>query len=69
MATVRKTLCAALAAALLGTTAGCSMFHELQPHRLWRWNRYSPPTPGHAHFSLSDSVPLPGASRDDSAVE
>jgi hypothetical protein len=29
---------AVLAAAFAAGTSGCQMLHEMQPHRLWKWN-------------------------------
>ncbi|MBM82525.1 MAG: hypothetical protein CMJ78_18330 [Planctomycetaceae bacterium] len=41
---------------LITTTSGCFLFHELQPHRLWRWNRQPPPSIDR-NFSVSDPIP------------
>ncbi len=52
---------------LLFMMSGCSSItHELQPHRLWRWNYYEPPgrTDG-ALFSIDDPMthlPSPSSS-------
>lgn len=35
---------------------GCAMMHDLQPHRLWRWNRGPAPS-SDPYFSISDPVP------------
>ena len=42
---------------------GCqSLLHELQPHRLWRWNYHdSPGRADSAFYSLSDPLELPPA--------
>lgn len=42
----------------MSTLTGCqSLLHELQPHRLWRWNYQDAPgrTEG-AYFSISDPL-------------
>jgi len=36
---------AVLAAVLAAGTSGCQLMHELQPHRLWKWNHGSPGMP------------------------
>ena len=45
--------------ALMMTLSGCSsIMHELQPHRLWRWNYYEPPgRTDDALFSIDDPLP------------
>jgi hypothetical protein len=44
--------------AICGVVAisGCSWLHDLQPHRLWRLNRQSPPS-GNSWYSVSDPIP------------
>ena len=34
--------------------SGCALTHELQPHRLWRWNR-GPGASSDPFFSVSDA--------------
>ena len=48
----------ALPLALLITLSGCStIMHELQPHRLWRWNYHEPPgRTDDALFSIDDQL-------------
>ncbi len=46
---------------LLTCTTGCeALRHELQPHRMWRWNYHEPPgrTDG-VYFSIEDSLEQP----------
>lgn len=38
MLALRRILLAGICLILVGILAGCSLFHDLQPHRLWRWN-------------------------------
>lgn len=48
-------------------SSGCAMMHELQPHRLWRWNRNPAPS-SDPYFSVSDPIPqlgLPAESLDE----
>lgn len=47
-----------LSLALLMTLSGCSsIMHELQPHRLWRWNYHEPPgRTDDALFSIDDPL-------------
>ena len=49
-----------LLATFCGTSAGCSLFHELQPHRLHRWNRSAPVHDDFYNSSIPDP-PLPWA--------
>ncbi|GAB4135134.1 MAG: hypothetical protein Tsb009_01100 [Planctomycetaceae bacterium] len=35
---IRRIFLWSLILAVTGSLVGCSMFHELQPHRLKRWN-------------------------------
>lgn len=28
----------------LVSVLGCSVLHELQPHRMWQWNRFDAPS-------------------------
>jgi hypothetical protein len=51
----RVILCGTLALELVAMT-GCTLLHELQPHRLWRLNRQPAPTSS-ANFSVSDPLP------------
>lgn len=50
-----------LLALLMMMISGCSSIsHELQPHRLWRWNYYEPPgRTDDALFSIDDPLPQP----------
>ena len=48
-----------LAVGLWLTSSGCSMMHELQPHRMWRWNRGPAPSTN-PFFSVSDPIPQLG---------
>jgi hypothetical protein len=43
---------------LMLTLSGCSsIVHELQPHRLWRWNYHEPPgRTDDALFSIDDPL-------------
>ena len=43
------------------TFTGCALMHEVQPHRLWRYNRGPAPS-SNPYFSVSDPIP-PTASR------
>ena len=47
-----------LSLALLFILSGCSsIMHELQPHRLWRWNYHEPPgRTDDALFSIDDKL-------------
>ena len=47
-----------LTLALMLTLSGCSsIMHELQPHRLWRWNYHEPPgRTDDALFSIDDPL-------------
>lgn len=49
-----------LTLALILTLSGCSsIMHELQPHRLWRWNYHEPPgRTDDALFSIDDPLVL-----------
>jgi hypothetical protein len=48
-----------LASGLWLTTSGCSLMHNLQPHRMWRWNRGPAPSTN-PFFSISDPIPQLG---------
>ncbi len=53
----------------MSTLTGCqSLLHELQPHRLWRWNYQDAPgrTDG-AYFPISDPRDAELASKNDLA--
>lgn len=41
---------------VLLSTCGCALMHELQPHRMWRWNRNPAPS-SDPYFSVSDPLP------------
>lgn len=45
-----------LAGNLWFTSSGCSLMHDLQPHRMWRWNRGPAPSTN-PFFSISDPIP------------
>ena len=57
----RKLLALTALVSLLGST-GCSMLHELKPHRLWRLNQSSTPMRGgsNAYYSIPE-LPKPEA--------
>ena len=38
------------------TSTGCTLMHEVQPHRLWRYNRGPAPS-SNPYFSVSDPIP------------
>ncbi len=46
---------------LVGMMTGCqAITHELQPHRLWRWNYYEPTSrDAFGTFSIDDPLPSP----------
>lgn len=48
-----------LAAGLWLTSSGCSLMHNIQPHRMWRWNRGPAPSTN-PFFSVSDPIPQLG---------
>ncbi len=48
-----------LVAGLWLTSSGCAMMHEMQPHRMWRWNRGPAPS-ANPFFSVSDPIPQLG---------
>lgn len=50
-----KLLALAALVSLLGST-GCSLLHELKPHRLWRLNQASSPMAGgsSAYYSIPE---------------
>jgi hypothetical protein len=64
MTACRKFLCLFAALVLLGST-GCSLMHELQPHRLWRLNQSSSPMRGgsSAYYSVPE-LPVPETAED-----
>src|SRR5262245_1001676 len=43
--------------------AGCTFMHDLQPHRLWRFNRGPAPS-SDPYFSVSDPIPQAHSRRD-----
>ena len=45
------------------TTSGCTLLHDLQPHRMWRWNRGPAPS-ANPFFSVSDPIPRLGEASD-----
>lgn len=50
-----------LAGGLWLTSSGCSLMHNIQPHRMWRWNRGPAPSTN-PFFSISDPIPQLGQS-------
>lgn len=50
-----RTLCMLM---LVGLSTGCqTITHELQPHRLWRWNYYEPTSrDAFGTFSIDDPL-------------
>ena len=40
-------------------SSGCAMMHEMQPHRMWRWNRGPAPS-ANPFFSVKDPIPQLG---------
>lgn len=52
-----------LASALWLASSGCALMHEMQPHRLWRWNRGPAPSTN-PFFSVSDPIPELGQTAD-----
>ncbi|MEZ6059289.1 MAG: hypothetical protein R3C19_02895 [Planctomycetaceae bacterium] len=66
---MKRLLCLGL---ILFCSTGCqSILHELQPHRLWRWNYQEPPgrTDG-VYYSIDDPLdqPVPNCA-DASAID
>ena len=55
----RTLIVGAVLAALTGSLAGCStIMHELQPHRLRRWNQGPGMQSGaEAYYSVRDEIP------------
>lgn len=56
-----RTITLGLASLIFSVLPGCSkMMHEMQPHRLWRWNYHSPSGSSDgsygAYFSVEDSL-------------
>lgn len=60
---MRRLSFSVLAVGLWLTSSGCSMMHELQPHRMWRWNRGPAPSTN-PFFSVSDPIPQLGEAAD-----
>ena len=52
-----------LAGGLWLTSSGCTLMHDLRPHRLWRWNRGPAPSTN-PFFSVSDPIPQLGPAED-----
>jgi hypothetical protein len=66
MRNAAKRTAACLIAAIAIGGSGCNMIpHDLQPHRLWRFNR-NPPPRHEGYFSVSD--PIEPASKPEPAV-
>jgi hypothetical protein len=40
-------------------SSGCSLMHNFQPHRMWRWNRGPAPS-SNPFFSVGDPIPQLG---------
>jgi hypothetical protein len=61
-----RTLLLCLAGLLCASGAtGCALMHELQPHRLQRWNRGNGMEPGfEAYYSVDDPIPGEGRAGD-----
>ncbi|MEZ6049490.1 MAG: hypothetical protein R3C11_28710 [Planctomycetaceae bacterium] len=55
MIRLRFYLTAFVIAAWVATSTGCSLMHNLQPHRLHRLNRQAPPASS-AMYSTADQV-------------
>ena len=58
---ISQTMALGLASLIFSVLPGCSkMMHEMQPHRLWRWNYHSPNANSDgsygAYFSVEDSL-------------
>lgn len=52
-----RTIAIALTTAMLFTSTGCSLLHNLKPHRLWRLNRATNGMHTDAYYSVSDPIP------------
>ena len=52
-----RTLALGLAAFVLLSSTGCSLWHNLKPHRMWRLNRVPEGMHKDAYFSVSDPIP------------
>lgn len=59
--TIWRNLFSILLAAVLAGLSGCSLLHELKPHRLWRLNQASSPMSGgsSAYYSVPEQPRLP----------
>jgi hypothetical protein len=55
MLRIDRLVSSGLLGAVVWSAAGCQMFHELQPHRLRRWNQ-GPGMSSEAYFSVPDVV-------------
>ena len=66
MGLTRRAFAGGLLAVLLANLSGCSMFesvfYELQPYRLNRWNRSDAMGDPEANYSVSDPIPSPDTS-------
>ena len=58
MKNARSLLTMLVLAGCCGSMSGCNFLHELQPHRLHRWNQFPPETSNPYNFSVADP-PLP----------
>jgi hypothetical protein len=56
---MRRLSFSVLATGVWLASSGCAMMHELQPHRMWRWNRGPAPSTN-PFFSVSDPIPQLG---------
>ena len=41
---------------IMMSSQGCALMHDVQPHRLWRFNRGPSPS-SNPYFSVSDPIP------------
>lgn len=53
---MRRCLWSAIIGFVAASQVGCALMHDMQPHRLWRWNRGPAPS-SDPYFSVSDPVP------------
>lgn len=61
-----RNLTLGLVASALLTSTGCSLLHNLKPHRLWRLNRATNGMDSGAYFSVADPIPEPRRETEDS---
>ena len=53
---MRRFGCCAMVCGLWLSSSGCTLMHDLQPHRMWRWNRGPAPSTN-PFFSVGDPIP------------